>query len=235
MGKISKKQQNEAKRLLAIASANKNGETDTTNKEQSKMISSSNSNSTTNNVVLALPLIIPSGSRKVLVIKEHDNVTEVTTRFCLGYSVSDYKDSDVCRNLVNKATSLFEERTSRKVLLSLPVTVPDGRKVFCDIRDGEQHDLSLPVITFMDGYSLPRTSATTLINEAKKRLPPPLITLNVNLTADKAVGLRITSEDEKIMEEEITLFCKINNVPSENINILKQKVMSLLYPETMVL
>lgn len=64
---------------------------------------------------LVVPILDPSGVRRVLSVREGDNATQRALEFCLAYHVADHEDDDACCSLATQAEQLLEKRLQRKV------------------------------------------------------------------------------------------------------------------------
>jgi len=155
------------------------------------------------------------------------NVSNVTQEACIAYNVSDSFDDEDCANLVAVSEAAYEKRMKLQVKLYLPVTLPDGRSVKFEVREGDHHDLMGFVATRATVYRIPDGFVYGVANEIHKRLPPEVASLPVNLPG-RNLQLSIRQGDN--IEEAVTAFCELYDLPLENVPQLRQSVMQKLNP-----
>eukprot|EP01039_Chlorochromonas_danica_P003198 gene3198-3501_t len=149
---------------------------------------------------LILGVVTPLGERRVLSIAEGANETVATGVFCARYdNTPDVTATPWCQQLLQRVRSRLhpEPPFNRRVLVSLPVDAPDGRKLLLVVREGEQHDLLQFVFDFLDAHSVQtsREGLIMLAEEVNRRLPGPVLQLPVGLTAQRSVSIRFAKDD----------------------------------------
>ena len=89
-------------------------------------------------LVAAVPVIVPAGTKAVLAVREGDDVDELARTFADLHEIPD----GIVPGLAKRVNETVARRLARPLLLRLPVTAPDLRRLRLDVRDGEQHDLA---------------------------------------------------------------------------------------------
>jgi len=134
---------------------------------------------------MAMPVITPDGMRRVLTVTEGQNVTDEALRFCMMWNVTE----EAVDRIVQSAEERHKARLSRAVLVTVPVTGLDGRKLQLQVRQGEQHSLYTTVLDFCTAYGMPENVVLNLANEVNRRLPNVLFELPVNPSG--SVGMKV--------------------------------------------
>ena len=147
-------------------------------------------------LLLLMGVIIPSGERKILSIKQNTNATFETHVFCAQNNIS---SSDDCGRILQRVIQRTESsHYTRNILLVVPIDAPDGRKIKLIVREGEQHDLLQHVGDFLLLYKMNSGNTEGLANEVHKRLPPVALQIPVSLTAKRQVFIRFTKNDNRV-------------------------------------
>ena len=143
---------------------------------------------------LLLGVVNPLGHRNVMALYQDANVTVEVAAFCARYNVTSRKS---CQGVEERVRSRVEVGGSftRHVLLTLPIDVPDSRKLLLPVREGDQHQLGQLVLDFCEYYGLSASSADVVVAEINKRLPPVALQIPVGLTSRRQVNLRLAAND----------------------------------------
>lgn len=162
-------------------------------------------------LLLLMGVIIPSGERKILSIKQNTNATFETHVFCAQNNIS---SSDDCGRILQRVIQRTESsHYTRNILLVVPIDAPDGRKIKLIVREGEQHDLLQHVGDFLLLYKMNSGNTEGLANEVHKRLPPVALQIPVSLTAKRQVFIRFTKNDN--ITNVVEAFCNFYEIDSK--------------------
>jgi len=172
-------------------------------------------------------IVLSEGLAAGIRVFEGENITEVVERFCALHSLT----KDQTNLTVHSVRAKYEKRVNRSVLLSFPVTVPDGRSIQIDIRQGEQHDL---VTHFQDlGLCMKLNIDTMQIaNIAFQRLTSVLVQIPIALPQRRPLSLNVRQGDDP--KELVEAFCELYGIPEENVPAILTPVLRGLYPEAIV-
>ena len=105
-----------------------------------------------------------------------ENITVASRTLGAVYNLTDAQTEIVVNQLVDK----YSRRMQKQVLTSFPVTVPDGRTINIDIRQGEEHDLGKHFGDLAQAMKLDINIAQ-LVDIALKRLPPVALQIPVQI------------------------------------------------------
>ncbi len=122
------------------------------------------------------PVILDNGTRVSLRVFKGENITTAARTLGAVQNLTDAQTEIVVNQLVDK----YSRRMQKKVLTSFPVTVPDGRTINIDIREGEEHDLGKHFGDLAQAMKLDINIAQ-LVNVAQKRLPPVVFQIPVQI------------------------------------------------------
>jgi hypothetical protein len=172
-------------------------------------------------------IVLSEGLAAGIRVFEGENITEVVERFCALHGLTKTQTNMTVHSVRKK----YEKRVNRTVLLSFPVTVPDGRSIQIDIRQGEQHDL---VTHFQDlGLCMKLNIDTMQIaNVAFQRLKNVLVQIPIALPQRRPLSLNVRQGDDP--KELVESFCELYGIPEENVPAILTPVLRGLYPEAIV-
>lgn len=166
-------------------------------------------------LLLFMGVVIPTGERKVLSIKQNTNSTFETHVFCSQNNII----SDDCERILRRVRQRTESPDYiRDILLVVPIDAPDGRKIKLVVREGEQHDLLQHVGDFLQLYKMDRGNTEGLANEVHRRLPPIALQIPVSLTARRQVSIRFANNDN--ITNVVEAFCNFYEIDSK-VQLLK--------------
>ena len=89
--------------------------------------------------------------------------------FCAKHAIT---GSDLCDSILARVNERLDVGAIflRRVVLIVPITAPDTRKLQLIIREGEQHDLYQFVGDFFELYGMSANSVGGMVAEVNKRL-----------------------------------------------------------------
>jgi len=184
-------------------------------------------------LLLAMRVFTPDGMRRVLSIHEGQNATDEALRFCMMYNITE--ESGARERVINSAVEQLEQRMKRKVLVTVPVTGLDARRLQLQVRQGEQHILYETVLDFCLAYGMPENVVMNLAQEVNRRLPNVLLEMPVHAQGQVPLQMRVSVGDERILEEVVKAFCEVHGLPESNVPVLLRRVRSSLHPGALVL
>ena len=172
-------------------------------------------------------IILAEGLAAGIRVMEGENVTEVIQRFCALHDLTKQQTNLT----IHSVRSKYEKRVNRSILLSFPVTVPDGRSINIDIRQGEQHDL---VTHFQDlGLAMKlNIDVMQIANVAFQRLKKVLVQLPIALPQRRPLTLNVREGDDP--KELVEAFCELYGLPLESAPQILTPVLRGIYPEAIV-
>lgn len=183
-------------------------------------------------LLLAMPVLTPGGQRHILSVHEGENVTEVARAFCVEHNITNFhRSTGFCGTVMHNANATLARRMNRSLLLTVPVTVPDGRKTLLTIRRGEQHDIYTTVKKYAEAYAVAEDMILSLANEVHRRLPRQLTEINVN-TPNGQIPFRVRAGDD--IEEEAVEFCKMYDFDVSAAPSIRQQALARLNPDAMI-
>jgi len=172
-------------------------------------------------------IVLAEGLKAGIRVFEGENVTMVVRRFCALHNLTDHQT-----NLTEIAVrEKYKKRLNRTVLLSFPVTVPDGRSVNVDVRQGEQHDLVTHITDLTLAMKL-NIDVMQLANVAHQRLKPVLVQIPISMPGKRPLQLNYRQGDEP--KEMVDAFCEYYGIPVENTPQLLTGILRGIYPEAVV-
>jgi hypothetical protein len=173
---------------------------------------------------LLMGVITPHADRQILGIPEGANATVETGIFCAKFDMDarDALSTRWCEALMERVTNrLTAMKFQRKILLVVPVSAPDTRKLQIIIHEGEQHDLMQFVKDFLEFYKMSEANAFGLAQEVQKRLPAIAMSIPIGLTAQRQVTIRFSlNENVTNVAEAFADYFQID--PAVKIEILKR-------------
>ena len=93
-------------------------------------------------LVAAVPVVVPSGAYGVLAMRKGDDLQDIARVFAGLHEIPEAS----IPGLVADANATLALRARLPVLLRMPLTVPDGRSLALEVREGDQHgELAAPV------------------------------------------------------------------------------------------
>lgn len=152
-------------------------------------------------LLLAMRVFTPDGMRRVLSIHEGQNATDEALRFCMMYNITE--ESGARERVINSAVEQLEQRMKRKVLVTVPVTGLDARRLQLQVRQGEQHILYETVLDFCLAYGMPENVVMNLAQEVNRRLPNVLLEMPVH--AQGQVPLQVPNNRRCMFRQEVSL------------------------------
>lgn len=146
-------------------------------------------------LLLLLGVVSLTGERHVLGIPEGKNASIETGVFCARSGI----DQEECDNLQKRVESRLsgaDGAYTRRIIGTLNVDAPDGRKLMFVIRESEQHDLIQYTSDFLEYYKMHSMNAVNILaNEMHKRLPEPALRIPVSLPHQRSVEIRFSRND----------------------------------------
>lgn len=146
-------------------------------------------------LALFLGVVTPLGERRILAIPEHSNSTIETSVFCAKHNITLERGCQDLQKRVNQRLAEIDASFVRRILTILPINAPDTRKLQLIVREGEQHDLPQFVADFFTLYGLSMNNVRVVVDEINKRLPPPALSIPVNLPNRRKVVARFAEND----------------------------------------
>ena len=125
----------------------------------------------------------------------------------------------------------YKKRLNRSILLSFPVTVPDGRSVNVDIRQRRATRFSNPYFRFNTSDEI-NIDVMQLANVAHQRLKPVKVQIPIQMPGKRPLMLNYRDGDEP--KELVDAFCEYYGVPVENTPQLLTGILRGVYPEAVV-
>lgn len=148
-------------------------------------------------LLLLLGVVTPTGDRHILGIPEGTNASVETGVFCIRYGLEAEGECERLQERVEKRLSGNGGKYTRKILGTITVDAPDGRKVTFVVREGEQHDMGQFTSDFLEYYKMYSPNAVNILgNEMLKRLSQPVLRLPVALSRQKGVEIRFSNNDD---------------------------------------
>lgn len=188
---------------------------------------------------IAVPVVLDDGRLRTLTLEEEDdNVTEAVQLFFAKHNVSVDLDEAREAQLAKHVEEMLAFRSEQQILSRFPVTVPDGRKVMVDIREGEQHDLDTHLRVFLSAQNLSPALAPQLAKAAADRLPDTLMSMPVDVPNQKKIAMKVSSRaaaNTTILWDVARAFCKVNRLPETNVVNLVRGALRGLEPTAFVL
>merc|ERR1711871_363753 len=191
-------------------------------------------------LLLALPVVDPAGIKQMLAIREGDNATNVAKAFCIEHNITDYFRDDghdgFGQTIVETAVEKLGKRLNRSVVVSVPVSLADGRNAIIEVREGEQHALMDFVRDFGAVYKIVDGMVSGLADAIWKRLPEAALFQHIDPPQGMRVNMRISKGQTSpaAVEKTIAAFCEVHNLPPENIPNIRQAIMGRLNPGALV-
>lgn len=139
-------------------------------------------------LLLAMRVFTPDGMRRVLSIHDGQNATDEALRFCMMYNITE--ESGARERVIQSAVEQLEQRMKRKVLVTVPVTGLDARRLQLQVRQGEQHILYETVLDFCLAYGMPENVVMNLAQEVNRRLPNVLLEMPVHAQGQVPLQVR---------------------------------------------
>jgi hypothetical protein len=172
-------------------------------------------------------IVLAEGLKAGIRVFEGENVSIVVRRFCALHNLTDHQT-----NLTEIAVrEKYEKRLNRSVIISFPVTVPDGRSVNIDVRQGEQHDLVTHITDLTLAMKL-NIDVMQLANVVHQRLKPVLVQIPIQMAGKRPLQLNYREGDKP--KEMVDAFCEYYGIPTENTPQLLTGILRGIYPEATV-
>ena len=157
-----------------------------------------------------MPVILADGVRVAIRVNRGANATLEADKFCAKHGVPEDETEQILKNVKRR----HRKRMNRTLLLTFPLTAPDGRTLNFDVRQGEQHDLIQLARDFSLATSM-NIDAVQLANIAHKKLRPQIMELPVDLPASRRIILRVRHGDDP--QELVEAFCEFLDLPRQNV------------------
>jgi hypothetical protein len=139
-------------------------------------------------------------------------------------------DRGAIYDMVNKSVV---DRRERRLLVSMPIDAPDGRKVTIQLREGDQHQLGRIVGDFCTAMRFAH-AGNQVLAAVETKLPPAILYLPVELPGLGRLQMRLCSTDSVRVEEEVRSFCGVHDIPMEHVGRLTHHALSSLFPRSHV-
>lgn len=182
-------------------------------------------------LLAAVPIIVPAGRKGVLAVREGDNVTELTQTFADLHEIPD----GIVPGLTDKVNETLVKRAARRLLLSMPVSAPDGRTLQLEVREGEQHDLMRFVAEWNLAERLPSDTVEQIANAAFARLGNVLVAMPVDVPGRVRLMLHARSRDTEAVRVMVEAFCEVNDLGSDAVLPLVRGLLSRLNPGSILI
>jgi hypothetical protein len=186
-------------------------------------------------LVAAVPVVVPSGAYGVLAMREGDDLQDIARVFAGLHEIPEAS----IPGLVADANATLALRARLPVLLRLPLTVPDGRSLALEVREGDQHgDLPRFVERWCIAERVPRSTVAQVTAAVRARLDEALGTVKVSFPLGAAgrlaVFLEIRTTDPERVTETVRAFCETHDLGVEAVPGIVRNVLSRLDPGAVV-
>ena len=186
-------------------------------------------------LVAAVPVVVPSGAYGVLAVREGDDLQDIARVFAGLHEIPEA----FIESLVADVNATLVTRARLPVILTMPVTVPDGRSLALEVREGDQHgDLPRFVERWCIAERVPRSTVAQVTAAARARLDETLGTVKVSFPLGAAgrlaVFMEIRSTDPERVTETVRAFCETHDLGVEAVPGVVRNVLSRLDPGAVV-
>ena len=186
-------------------------------------------------LVAAVPVVVPSGAYGVLAMREGDDLQDIARVFAGLHEIPEAS----IPGLVADANATLALRARLPVLLRMPLTVPDGRSLALEVREGDQHgDLPRFVERWCIAERVPRSTVAQVTAAVRARLDEALGTVKVSFPLGAAgrlaVFLEIRTTDPERVTETVRAFCETHDLGVEAVPGVVRNVLSRLDPGAVV-
>ena len=186
-------------------------------------------------LVAAVPVVVPSGAYGVLAVREGDDLQDIARVFAGLHEIPEA----FIAGLVADVNATLVTRARLPVILTMPVTVPDGRSLALEVREGDQHgDLPRFVERWCIAERVPRSTVAQVTAAARARLDETLGTVKVSFPLGAAgrlaVFMEIRSTDQERVTETVRAFCETHDLGLEAVPGVVRNVLARLDPGAVV-
>ena len=186
-------------------------------------------------LVAAVPVVVPSGAYGVLAVREGDDLRDIVYVFAGLHEIPEA----FIESLVADVNATLVTRKRLPVILTMPVTVPDGRSLALEVREGDQHgDLPRFVERWCIAERVPRSTVAQVTAAVRARLDEALGTVKVSFPLGAAgrlaVFLEIRTTDPERVTETVRAFCETHDLGVEAVPGVVRNVLSRLDPGAVV-
>eukprot|EP00750_Incisomonas_marina_P000872 INCI10678.1.p1 GENE.INCI10678.1~~INCI10678.1.p1 ORF type:complete len:211 (-),score=39.13 INCI10678.1:166-798(-) len=171
------------------------------------------------------------------IMKAGVNVSQTVRKACAQWNVSLDMENYEARedSLVDRVQQVLEDHLGRNVLVEIPLDAPDGRKLVLQVRQGQQHDLQTTVRCFVDAVGLPASSVSQIVAAVEQRLPASAVAIPINVPNRRKVDLKVSASTPGSVKEEVSEFCKWNQLPDSNVPTLVKSALKGINPNAFIL
>ena len=182
-------------------------------------------------LIARVPVIVPSGEKAVVAIRDGDDPATVVATFCELHNVP---AASVTR-LDAMVKTHVANRAKRRSLISIPVVAPDGRALLFDVVEGEQHELLARASEWALAERVPQDAAAQLANAAHERLGPVLVAIPVEIPGRGGAAVTLFVRDAAIEAVRATAeaFAEAHGLGAVAAIALTREISSRLNPGTM--
>ena len=175
-------------------------------------------------LVAAVPVIVPAGTKAVLAVREGDDVDELAQTFADLHEIPD----GIVPGLAKRVNETVARRLARPLLLRLPVTAPDLRRLRLDVRDGEQHDLARHASEWAAAERVSQGAVGQIADAAFARLSEVLVAFPVDVPGRARLTLHVRTRDESEVRSTVEAFVEVNDLDQSSTLPLTRGALSRL-------
>lgn len=175
-------------------------------------------------LVAAVPVIVPAGTKAVLAVREGDDVDELARTFADLHEIPD----GIVPGLAKRVNETVARRLARPLLLRLPVTAPDLRRLRLDVRDGEQHDLARHASEWAAAERVSQGAVGQVADAAFARLSEVLVAFPVDVPGRARLTLHVRTRDESEVRSTVEAFVEVNDLDRSSTLPLTRMALSRL-------
>ena len=154
------------------------------------------------------PIVLDNGTRVTLRMLHGENLTTVTRSMGAIYNLTDEQTRVILPQVLDK----YDRRMKKKTLVSFPVTVPDGRTITIEVREGEEHDLMMHMTDMAHAMNMD-VNIEQLANLAFQRLKPIALQIPIEVAGRTRSVFHFRNGDS--VEASALAFCEYHGHTKE--------------------
>ena len=157
-------------------------------------------------LVAAVAVIVPRGSKVPLAVREGDDVEDLARVFAGIHEIPD----ELVPELARRADEAARKRVRRRAVTAVDVDAPDGRRLRCEVREGEEHDLERHVSEWALVERVTQGAVGQIADAIRARLPPVLVAFPVDVPGRARLTFEARARDEEEVRRGAEAFAEVN-------------------------
>ena len=151
-------------------------------------------------------MIVPRGSKVPLAVREGDDVEDLARVFAGIHEIPD----ELVPELARRADEAARKRARRRAVTAVDVDAPDGRRLRCEVREGEEHDLERHVSEWALVERVTQGAVGQIADAIRARLPPVLVAFPVDVPGRARLTFEARARDEEEVRRGADAFAEVN-------------------------